>query len=171
MLHTLTLIQRNAEDPREVARLARAQERDLRAWLYEPEGTGTDEATLGRRAGREARRRGRGHARRPDRGRRASATARSTNGSRAQLQAAREAMVNAAKYAGDGATPSQVYAEVERTTVFVFVRDRGPGFDLDAVPDDRMGVRESIIGRMERHGGTAAVARRARRAARRSSWR
>ncbi|CAM5701339.1 PspC domain-containing protein [Streptomyces californicus] len=72
----------------------------------------------------------------------------------AQLQAAREAMVNAAKYGGDGGAV-QVFAEVEGRTVFVSVRDRGPGFDLDEVPADRMGVRESIIGRMQRNGGTA----------------
>lgn len=74
----------------------------------------------------------------------------------AQMQAAREAMVNAAKYGGEGGAV-QVYAEVEGTTVFVSVRDRGPGFDLDAIPADRMGVRESIIGRMERNGGTARL--------------
>ena len=73
----------------------------------------------------------------------------------AMLQAAREAMVNAAKYAE---TPSvSVYAEVDGDEVIVFVRDRGKGFDLDGVPDDRMGVRESIIGRMERNGGKAEV--------------
>jgi len=41
--------------------------------------------------------------------------------------------------------------------VEVFVRDRGPGFEPAAVPADRRGVRESIVGRMERHGGRAAV--------------
>ncbi|MFD0330174.1 sensor histidine kinase [Streptacidiphilus monticola] len=86
----------------------------------------------------------------------------------AQLQAAREAMVNAAKYGGG--EPVSVYAEVEGDTVWIFVRDRGPGFDLDAVPADRMGVRESIIGRMQRNGGHARV-RPAPRAVRRSSWR
>jgi signal transduction histidine kinase len=74
----------------------------------------------------------------------------------AQLQAAREAMVNAAKYGGEGG-PVRVFAEVEGRTVFISVRDRGPGFDLDAVPADRMGVRESVIGRMRRNGGTARV--------------
>ncbi len=39
----------------------------------------------------------------------------------------------------------------------MFVRDRGSGFDPLAVPADRRGLRESIIGRMERHGGTATV--------------
>ncbi|MEV6672632.1 PspC domain-containing protein [Streptomyces sp. NPDC051162] len=158
VLHTLTLIQRNAEDPREVARLARAQERELRAWLYRPEGRGRDEAeeptTLA------------------DAVKAAAAEVEDHHGVpievvvvgdcplderlAAQMQAAREAMVNAAKYGGEGGAV-QVYAEVEGRTVFVSVRDRGPGFDVDAVPDDRMGVRESIIGRMQRNGGTARL--------------
>jgi signal transduction histidine kinase len=69
--------------------------------------------------------------------------------------AAREALVNAAKYAPDWAI--SVYAEVEPEQVTVFVRDRGPGFDVDAVPEDRLGLRQSVVGRMARHGGTAVV--------------
>ncbi|WP_235980918.1 ATP-binding protein [Streptomyces albidus (ex Kaewkla and Franco 2022)] len=167
VLHTLTLIQRNADDPREVARLARAQERELRNWLYKPQGNGKDEddrpTTLAEAV---------------------KATAADVEdhhgvpvevvcvgdcpldeGLEAQIQAAREAMVNAAKYGGDGGTHAgaqgggavQVFAEVEGRSVFVSVRDRGPGFDPDTVPEDRMGVRESIIGRMQRHGGTARL--------------
>ncbi|MEV0369992.1 PspC domain-containing protein [Streptomyces sp. NPDC050636] len=158
VLHTLTLIQRSADDPREVARLARAQERELRAWLYKPEGRGKDEddepETLAEAV------------------RTAAAEVEDHHGVPievvivgdcpldealgAQIQAAREAMVNAAKYGGEGGAV-QVFAEVEGRTVFVSVRDHGPGFDLDAVPEDRMGVRESIIGRMERNGGTARL--------------
>ncbi|GAA1356554.1 ATP-binding protein [Streptomyces beijiangensis] len=155
VLHTLTLIQRNADDGSEVRRLARAQERELRAWLYKPEGTGKDEPeTLAESVKKSA------------------AEVEDKHGVplevvvvgdcpldeklTAQMQAAREAMVNAAKYGGEGGAV-QVYAEVEGRTVFVSVRDRGPGFDLDSVPDDRMGVRESIIGRMQRHGGTASL--------------
>ncbi|MEV8318759.1 PspC domain-containing protein [Streptomyces sp. NPDC059900] len=158
VLHTLTLIQRNAENAGEVRRLARAQERDLRQWLYKPEGTGKDEAdepdTLAEAVRRNA------------------AEVEDKHGVpievvivgdcplddrlTAQMQAAREAMVNAAKYGGEGGAV-QVFAEVEGETVFVSVRDRGPGFDLDSVPDDRMGVRESIIGRMQRNGGTARL--------------
>ncbi|MBP2053190.1 adenosylcobinamide amidohydrolase [Streptomyces griseochromogenes] len=74
----------------------------------------------------------------------------------AQMQAMCEAMTNAAKHGGKGGAV-QVYAEVEGRTVFVSVRDRGPGFDLDSIPADRMGVRESIIGRMQRNGGTARL--------------
>ncbi|EST29445.1 hypothetical protein N566_22025 [Streptomycetaceae bacterium MP113-05] len=158
VLHTLTLIQRNADDPREVARLARAQERELRVWLYKPQGNGKDESN-GPDTLAEA----------------VKATAAEVEDHHgvpvevvcvgdcplderlaAQVQAAREAMVNAAKYGGDGGTV-QVFAEVEDRTVFVSVRDRGPGFDLDAVPADRMGVRESVVGRMERNGGTARI--------------
>lgn len=164
VLHTLTLIQRNADDPREVARLARAQERELRAWLYRPEGTGRDDepATLAEAV------------------RAAAAEVEDAHGVPvevvcvgdcplderlvAQMQAAREAMVNAAKYgggSGGGTAPQadavQVYAEVEEGRVFVSVRDHGPGFDLDQVPEDRMGVRQSIIGRMERNGGRARL--------------
>ncbi|MFI1013688.1 PspC domain-containing protein [Streptomyces sp. NPDC020965] len=158
VLHTLTLIQRNADDAGEVRRLARAQERELRNWLYKPEGTGKDEDeepdTLAEAV------------------KKAAAEVEDKHGVPlevvvvgdcplddrlvAQMQAAREAMVNAAKYGGEGGAV-QVFAEVDGRTVYVSVRDRGPGFDLDSVPDDRMGVRESIIGRMQRNGGTARL--------------
>ncbi|MEU3872538.1 MULTISPECIES: PspC domain-containing protein [Streptomyces] len=158
VLHTLTLIQRNAEDPREVARLARSQERELRNWLYDPEGRGKDEDAEPKTLAEAVRG--------------TAGEVEDLHGVQievvvvgdcalderlgAQLQAAREAMVNAAKYGGQGGAV-QVYAEVEGRTVFISVRDRGPGFDPDAVPEDRMGVRESIIGRMQRHGGTARL--------------
>ena len=77
------------------------------------------------------------------------------------MAAAREAMTNAAKF-GAGA-PVDVYAEVDGDRVQVFVRDRGPGFDPGQVPPDRRGVRESIVGRMERHGGHARDHEPARR--------
>ncbi|PIJ05854.1 hypothetical protein BMH30_14495, partial [Leucobacter sp. OLES1] len=35
--------------------------------------------------------------------------------------------------------------------------DRGPGLDPAELPEGRMGVRESILGRMERAGGTARI--------------
>lgn len=155
VLHTLTLIQRNAADPREVQRLARAQERDLRAWLYQPKADAEqDIAAAVRKIAAEVE----DHHGVPIEvvcvGDRPLDDRLGT-----MLQAAREAMVNAAKYAE---TPSlSVYAEVEGDsadgTVAIFVRDRGKGFDLDAVPADRMGVRQSIIGRMERNGGTATI--------------
>ncbi|MDT0265230.1 PspC domain-containing protein [Streptomyces sp. DSM 44915] len=161
VLHTLTLIQRNAENGREVARLARAQERELRVWLYRSAETGgqqqveEDEPKTLAEAVRTT-----------------AASVEDHHGVQievvcvgdcpldeplgATVQAAREAMVNAAKYGGDGG-PIRVFAEVEGRTVFVSVRDRGPGFDPDTVPADRMGVRESIMGRMRRNGGSARV--------------
>lgn len=154
VLHTLTLIQRRAEDPKEVLRLARAQERELRLWLYRPEAAAeaapdTMAESLRAVVAEVEDRHGVpvelvivGDCPMDDR-------------IAAQMQAAREATVNAAKYGGGG--PVQVYAEVEGRTVMVFVRDHGPGFDPDTVPEDRMGVRESILGRMKRNGGTARV--------------
>ena len=50
-----------------------------------------------------------------------------------------------------------MYAEVSDAQIEAFVRDRGPGFEPAAVPADRRGVRESIVGRMERVGGRAEV--------------
>ena len=151
VLHTLTLIQRHVDDPREVARLARAQERELRGWLYRP----TTDSTLALAAALEA----------------AAAEVEDAHGIAIEVvvvgdcpiddrlaalrDAAREALVNAAKYA-EGAAVS-LYAEVEPDQVTVFVRDRGPGFDLDAVPEDRLGLRQSVRGRMDRNGGVAVV--------------
>ncbi|MFI7441106.1 ATP-binding protein [Nonomuraea indica] len=153
VLHTLTIIQRVAHDPREVSRLARAQERDLRNWLYQPaqDADATLAAAVRRIAAEEEDAHGVaievvcvGDVELDAEGRLA-----------AMLKASRQAMVNAAKYSG---SPSiSVYAEVEGEEATIFVKDRGKGFDLDAVPADRMGIRESIVGRMERHGGTARV--------------
>ena len=74
----------------------------------------------------------------------------------ALVAATREALTNAAKFASDGG-PVRLYAEIEARQAKVFVDDRGPGFDAEAVPQDRRGIRESIIGRMERHGGRAEI--------------
>ena len=63
--------------------------------------------------------------------------------------------MNAAKFA-HGA-PISLYAEVTGDRIEAYVRDRGPGFDPEAVPADRRGVRESIVGRMQRSGGRALV--------------
>jgi signal transduction histidine kinase/phage shock protein PspC (stress-responsive transcriptional regulator) len=151
VLHTLALIQRNVDDPAQVQLLARSQERELRAWLYKP--TTDDErhfAAALERMCAEVEDSNRitvevvvvGECGLDDR-------------LRAMLQAAREALVNAAKHAGTSTV--SVYAEIEPGKVTVFVRDRGKGFDADLVPDDRLGVRESIVGRMERNGGKAFV--------------
>jgi signal transduction histidine kinase len=74
----------------------------------------------------------------------------------AVLGAAREALLNAAKHSGDSG-PIRVYAEIDEAGIALFVRDRGAGFDPEAVPEDRRGVRESIVGRIERAGGRADI--------------
>ena len=153
VLQTLAMVQRSAGDPTEVAAIARRQERELRAWL----------------AGRPA----------PGQAARLAAALEATAadveerysvpvevvvvGDReldanheAVVAAAREAMTNAAKF-GAGSTVD-VYAESAPGRTQVFIRDRGPGFDPASVPGDRRGVRDSIVGRMERHGGRARVA-------------
>jgi signal transduction histidine kinase len=152
VLQTLALMQKRAGDPREVAALARRQERELRAWLNagsrrergaslaaaleaavaeieDAHGVPVEVVAVGDRALDE-------HA-------------------QALVAATREAVLNAVKFAPDAAIT--VYAEVQGDRAEVFVRDRGPGFDLDAVPADRRGLRESVVGRMERHGGRAAI--------------
>jgi signal transduction histidine kinase len=151
VLHTLTMIQRGADDPRLVQRLARSQERELRAWLYQPAEQTSDllSAQLDKIAGEIEDTYGVpidvvrvGDLQLGDR-------------TRAALNAAREAMLNAAKYSG--APQISVYAEAEPDGLSIFVRDRGRGFVLDAVPPHRLGVRQSIIGRMDRIGGTARI--------------
>lgn len=156
VLQTLALIQRQAHDPREVVRLARGQERDLRAFLYAdaaapgaPEAAETLAAAL-RRVAAEV-----------EDDHRVPVEVVTVgdigldDGGLALIASAREAMVNAARHSG--ADLVDVFAEVDGTAVTAYVRDRGRGFDLDGVPEDRAGVRHSIVGRMERHGGRASV--------------
>jgi signal transduction histidine kinase/phage shock protein PspC (stress-responsive transcriptional regulator) len=151
VLHTLALIQRHVEDPREVQRLARSQERELRTWLYRP--AADQERDFGRALEQIVAEVEDAHGISIE----VVVVGERTIDDRlaATLQAAREAMVNAAKHAGTAAI--SVYAEVEPSKVTVFVRDRGRGFDAGDVPEDRLGVKESIVGRMERHGGKAVV--------------
>lgn len=152
VLQTLTLIRKRADEPETVARLARSQERELRAWLYSDRpaagtsvgdalrdligeiedlhGVPIDLVIVGDRA--------------PDRD------------TEVIVAAAREALSNAVRH---GRAPVSVYAEITAERLEVFVRDRGPGFTLEQVAPDRHGVRESIIGRMERHGGAALLRR------------
>jgi signal transduction histidine kinase/phage shock protein PspC (stress-responsive transcriptional regulator) len=152
VLQTLALIQKNAGDAHAVARLARSQERDLRSWLFDAAPAGGSLAGALREVVREIE---------------------DTYGVDVELvtvgdvevevdemlapivAAAREAATNAAKHAG---TPVvDIYAEVSPDRVEVFVRDRGSGFDPQSVPADRQGVRNSILDRMSRHGGTAEI--------------
>jgi signal transduction histidine kinase len=152
VLQTLALIQKRAGDPGQVAGLARRQERELRRWLLErPDpGAGDSIATALEHAAAEVEELqgvpievvtvGDGP----------------LDGSLdAMVQAAREAMTNAAKFAGSERI--DLYAEVEPGRVEVYVRDRGVGFDPLAIPTDRRGVRDSIVARMQRHHGSAAV--------------
>lgn len=150
VLQTLALIQRQADDPREVVRLARRQERELRAWLY----GGQREAETLRSALAQAAQEVEDDF--PVSVECVTVGDTALTPALAELvRAAREAMQNAAKHSG--APLVDVYAEVDDDTVEVFVRDRGRGFDPDAVPDDRLGVRRSIMDRMERHGGSARL--------------
>ena len=154
VLQTLALIQSRAGQPREVQRLARAQERELRGWLFgRPRTSRNGEGTLVAAVETAAAEVEDMHATSID----VVAVGDCPLDDRlnAIVAAAREAMVNAAKFAG--VDQVQVFVEVEGSTVTVFVRDRGVGFDLGAVDDDRRGVSESILGRMTRNGGTAAV--------------
>jgi len=151
VLQTLALIQKSANDPGTVARLARAQERDLRSWLFD--SAGGDATTF-------------------------AAALRTVAGEvddaygvpvevvcvgdppvteamRPIVLATREAVVNAARHSG--APRVDVYAEATASHLEVFVRDRGAGFDPDGVADDRHGLRDSIVDRMRRHGGSAEV--------------
>ena len=150
VLQTLALMQKRADDPRAVAALARRQERELRAWLS---GRNTAAAGLGAALEEAADEIERAH------GVPIEVVAVGEvpldSSVEAVVAATREAMLNAAKF-GRG-SPVDVYAEAGPERLEVFVRDRGPGFDPDDIPPDRRGVRESIIGRMERHGGHASV--------------
>ena len=150
VLQTLALIQRQADDPVAVASLARRQERELRTWLY---GEETRAQTL---KGALEQLRADVEERFPiavevicvgDMDLDEAATA--------LMQATGEAVTNAAKHSG--ASRVDVFAEVDPEQVEVFIRDRGCGFDEATIRQDRMGVKESIRARMERHGGTARI--------------
>jgi signal transduction histidine kinase/phage shock protein PspC (stress-responsive transcriptional regulator) len=155
VLQTLALVQRRADDPREVVRLARMQERELRAWLLSgdtPAASATATESLGAALEEIA------------------AAIESElgvpvevvrvrdcgiEGTEPLLAAAREAILNAARHSG--AATVSVYLEVEPDQATIFVRDRGKGFDPASVPSDRGGISHSIVGRMTRAGGRAAV--------------
>jgi phage shock protein PspC (stress-responsive transcriptional regulator) len=153
VLQTLALVQKRADDPRAVATLARRQERELRSWLSGAPAARPDECLA-------------------DALRAAAEEIEEAHGvpieviavgdhdlderHRALVAAAREALANAVRHSASD-EPISLYIEVAGGRTEVFVRDRGQGFDVNAIPEDRRGVRESIMGRMARHGGTAAV--------------
>ncbi|MEA2686761.1 MAG: hypothetical protein QOE93_1956 [Actinomycetota bacterium] len=154
VLQTLALIQRNADDPRAVVTMARRQERELRSWLYQgdpPAEAGV--ATLVAAVTGQAEEVEVDHGVSIDVV--AVGDAPLDERLEAVVAASREAMVNAAKWSG--AAVVSVYVEAADGEVKVFVRDWGRGFDPAAVADDRHGLRESITGRMVRHGGQAVV--------------
>jgi phage shock protein PspC (stress-responsive transcriptional regulator)/two-component sensor histidine kinase len=142
-----------ADSPQEVQRLARSQERALRAWLYSRRDGGDAHQTFASAIESVA------------------AEVETDHGlpldvvtvgdcplderTEAVVRAAREAMVNASKFAR--VDHADVFAEVDDRGVTVFVRDTGVGFDPDAVPADRRGLADSVVGRMARHGGSATV--------------
>lgn len=155
VLQTLSLIQHNAEDPVKTAQLARKQERELRNWLYgaattEPGGirlgpaieqaAGEVEETHGVHINVVA----------------VGDTGAAVHGDLHRLIAAtKEAVNNAAVHSGE----AQIDIFVERLphAIEIFVRDTGVGFDVDEIAGDRRGVSESIIGRMQRAGGSATI--------------
>lgn len=151
VLQTLALIQR-ATSPREMCSLARVQERELRSWLYGKARTLTEdslEAAIEVAAARVEQAYHRsvetvvvGDAALDDK-------------LRALVAASTEAMTNAARHSGDGAI--SVYVELDESQAVAYIRDHGKGFVLEAVPQDRRGITESVVGRMERNGGTATI--------------
>jgi len=157
VLQTLALIQRASGDPTEVRRLARAQERELRAWLFEDRPPGAfDESEIATvSAGVAAIAHGVEESHRVAVEMVVVGDCPLDDELRALLAAGREAVVNAAKWSG--APTVSVYVEVEDERVSMFVRDRGEGFDVDAVGEDRRGIAESVRARMARHGGSAMI--------------
>lgn len=151
VLQTLALIQRDPDTSEQTRRLARTQERELRAWLYQDQATAR---TAGFREGVAA----------------LAASIEDLTGVRieavtvgdtalddrlrALLAAAREATMNAAKHAG--VAEVSVYAEAGVHGVSVFVKDRGVGFDTTEASTGH-GIPDSILARMDRHGGTASI--------------
>ena len=156
VLQTLALIQRRVSDPQQVIQLARAQERELRAWLFDarPPGSIDGQAVTVADAVRLIQQDVEEQHGMPVEAVTVGDCELDDDLS-AMLAAAREATVNAAKWSG--ADVVSLFAEVEPDSVSLFVRDRGQGFDPEAVPDDRKGLAESVHARMARRGGSVAV--------------
>jgi signal transduction histidine kinase len=149
VLQTLTLIQK---DPADARRLARRQERELRAWLY-PDREATAEGTLAGAVESAAAEIEELHGVRVDLVRTGDAPL--GERTEALVLAAREAMANAARHSG--VEEVSVFLDAGDNGISLYVRDRGSGFDPDAVAADRRGLAESIRGRMERVGGSARI--------------
>ncbi|MDR1033793.1 MAG: hypothetical protein LBL41_03375 [Bifidobacteriaceae bacterium] len=179
VLQTLALIDKVADDSAKVRKLARAQESELREFLYQGgKGRLANEnvpfftrirlaaETLAEESGVEV------------------TIATDSDGMRAdelvidehiaeEITAAfTECVKNAIQH---GAPPINVYQSAERISLAenaragssnnkkkgirlqVFVRDHGNGFNIDKIPNERFGVKKSIISRMEQLGGEATV--------------
>lgn len=154
VLQTLALIQLHFEDPSTVFTLARGQERELREWLYQERSTSDRSVSAGlKQIAAEVE---------DEHGKPIEVVtvgdAHPSAQTDALLDATRQALVNAVTH---GSEPVSLYCEATDTTVEVFVRDHGEGFDIDTIPPDRLGIRESIIGRIKRRGGTVEIVSRA----------
>ena len=154
VLQTLALIQLHFEDPSTVFTLARGQERELREWLYQERSTSDRSVSAGlKQIAAEVE---------DEHGKPIEVVtvgdAHPSAQTDALLDATRQALVNAVTH---GSEPVSLYCEATDTTVEVFVRDHGEGFDIDAIPPDRLGIRESIIGRIKHRGGTVEIVSRA----------
>ncbi len=151
VLQTLALVQRQAEDPAAVVRLARRQEHALRAWMAGQSELSSDTLMAALRDAVAA-----------VEDEHAITVELTAIGDRpidaageALVAAAREALRNAARHAAGA--PVFVFAEMSAESAAVFVRDEGPGFDPDGVPPERRGIRDAIAGRMASAGGAATV--------------
>ena len=154
VLQTLALIQLHSADPATVFTLARGQERELREWLYQERSTSDRSVSAGlKQIAAEVE---------DEHGKPIEVVtvgdAHPSAQTDALLDATRQALVNAVTH---GSEPISLYCEATDTTVEVFVRDHGEGFDIDTIPPDRLGIRESIIGRIKRRGGTVEIVSRA----------
>lgn len=153
VLQTLALVQLHADEPQTVLALARSQERDLRNWLYQ------DRTPSDRSVGAGLKQIA-AHVE-DESGKPVEVVivgdAQPSAQTDALLDATRQALVNAVTH---GEEPISVYCESGREKVEVFVRDHGPGFNLDEIPPDRLGIKESIIGRVRRRGGTVEIVSR-----------
>jgi signal transduction histidine kinase len=151
VLQTLTLIQKRTGDPAAMARLARHAERELRGWLYGPDaGAPADLAGALRAAAAEVEDRFGVSVELVTVG-----TCPLGERARGVVAAAGEALTNAAKHAG--VAKVSLFAEVAGGELLVAVRDRGRGFDPATTGRDRHGLAGSIVGRMQRLGGTCTI--------------
>jgi phage shock protein PspC (stress-responsive transcriptional regulator) len=151
VLHTLALIQRS-EAPADITALARRQERELRAWLDHRPAPWSEQDLRGAVDALASRIEDLHHVTVDTV---VVGDAPVTEHVGALLLACQEAATNAARHSG--APRVSIYVESDADGMTAYVRDEGTGFDIDAVPADRRGIAESVIGRMRRHGGTATV--------------